>query len=97
MRIAHVVVTATTLAGRGQFFWGPSRAGAALLGKARLDRRSLTGARADLSRHQPRLTGMFCALWLGDSPHRFASIGPFCTRGPSLLRCGSRSAQHTHC
>jgi len=30
MRIAYVVVAATTMAGRGQLFWGPSRAGAAL-------------------------------------------------------------------
>ena len=36
MRIAHVVVAAATMAGRGQFFWEPSRAGAALASKARL-------------------------------------------------------------
>ena len=96
MRIAHVVVVATTLAGRGQFFWGPSRAGTALPSKALLTRRPLTGARADRSRYQPRLTGMFCVLWPEGSPPLFASIGPYGPHGPGLLRRGSRSAQHIH-
>src|SRR6266702_4810291 len=30
MRIAYVAVAAATIAGRGQLFWGPSRAGTAL-------------------------------------------------------------------
>ena len=84
MRIAYVVVAATTMAGRGQLFWGPSRAGAALASKARLASGSLTG-RADRSRYQPRFTGMFCAFWPEGSPHRFASIGPFGRRGPGLF------------
>src|SRR5215468_2257539 len=53
MRIAHVVVAAATMAWRGQFFWGPRRADAALASKARLARRSFTGVRADQSKYQP--------------------------------------------
>jgi len=97
MRIAHVVVAAATMAGRGQFFWGPRRADAALASKARLARRSFTGVRADQSKYQPRSTGMFCALWPAGSPLRFALIGPFGTRGHGLLGCGSPGARHTHC
>jgi len=96
MRIAYVVVAAATIAGRGLFFWGPSRAGALLPSAARLARESLTGARADRSAYQP-LTGIFCALWPVGWPHRFASIGPFGTRGPGPLRCGPRTAKHIHC
>ena len=97
MRIAHVVVAAATMAGRGQLFWGPSRAGAALASKARLARGSLTGARVDRSRYQSRLRGMCCAFWPEVSTHRSASIGPLGTRGPGLLRRGPRSAWHIHC
>src|SRR6516225_8495680 len=57
MRIPHVVVAAATMAGRGQVFWGPRRAGVALAGMAQLARWSLTGARADRSRYQPRFDG----------------------------------------
>jgi hypothetical protein len=95
MRIAYVVAAAATIAGRGQPFWEPCRAGAALASEARLARRSLTGARSDLSMYQP-LIGIFCALWPVGWAHRFASSRPFGTRGPGLLRCGSRGAQHTH-
>jgi len=97
MRIAHVVAAAATMAGRRQFFWGPSRAGAALASKARPARGSLTGARADRSRYQPRFTGMFCALRQRARRIGSPQSGLLARAGPGLLRCGSRGAQHTHC
>ena len=69
MRIAYVVVAATTIAGRGQLFWGPSRAGAALASKARLASGSLTG-RADRSRYQLPVYGHVLRVWPEGSPHR---------------------------
>jgi hypothetical protein len=97
MKIAHVVVAAATMAWRGQFFWG-TQPGGCRAGQERAARPEVINRGARRSIKVPtRCTGMFCALWPEGSPHRFASIGPFGTRGPGLLHCGPRSAQHTHC
>src|SRR5690242_1943448 len=96
MRIAHVVVAATTMAGRGQFFWGPSRAGATLASKAPLARRSLPGTRSSTNAPTPSYRLVLRAL----ARELAASIrlNQACQhRGPGLLRCGWRGAQHTHC
>ena len=97
MRIAHVVVAAATMAGRGQFFWGPagrvsrwpawhSSPEGHQPGRAQIDQGT-----------NPGLTGTFCALWPEGSRLGSPHSGPFDTRGSGLLRCDSRGAQRTHC
>lgn len=97
MRIAHVVVAAATMTGRGQFFLGTEPGGcrAGLQGAAPLEAIN-RGARSSI-KVPPSFTDMFCALWPEGSPDRFASIMPLGTRGSGLLRCGSHGTQHTHC
>jgi hypothetical protein len=75
MRIAHVVVAAATIAGRGQFFWGPGRARTRLAGKARLGGGSLPGAGVASSAGQP-LIGARYALWPACPSHKFARAVP---------------------
>jgi hypothetical protein len=96
MRIAHVVMAAAAMAGLGQFFWGPRRARAGLASEARPGGGSLTGTGAAASTGRPFIGGLG-VLGPAGSPRELARVGLWAAAGPAVLRCGSRSAKHTHC
>ena len=97
MRIAYVVVAATTMAGRGQFFWGTGPGGCRAVpqGAARPEV-SYRGARRSIKVPTPFDGHVLRALARGLTASIRLNRASW-HRGPGLLRCGSDGAQHTHC